>query len=382
MVTDMRVMHVITKGDVGGAQTHLVELCRAQLRLGVVPTVIAGVGGPAVEQLRSSGIETFLIPSLAGSMSQLLRRSTLRQLCSMIRDVQPDIVHGHSSAAGLLARAAARRERCPSVYTAHGWPFQAGARAPQRAMSVAGESIGGRLGDAVICLTESEANLARRYRVARKDAIYVISNGLADVPGTQDRRVDPDQAPQVVMTARFAPPKLQHELIRALAEIIDLPWNLKLIGDGPQLDSCRRVGAEVLGDRVEFLGHRDDVAELLALSDVLVLWSRYEGMPIALLEGMRAGLCCVASDLPGVRTLFGTPPVGLTASTTPELVDALRRVLSESNLRVSLGRDARSRFEQHYSADVMAQATLEVYQRVISAQRRQRGRLSPFGPRN
>ena len=382
MVTDLRVMHVITKGDVGGAQTHVVELCRAQLKSGLVPTVIAGVGGPAVEQLQSSGIDTFLIPSLTGSMSELLRRSTLLELRSMIRDVQPDIVHGHSSAAGLLARAAARREGCPSVYTAHGWPFQAGARATQRAMSLAGESIGGRFGDAVICLTESEASLARRYRVARKDAIYVIPNGLADVPGTQDRRVDHDRAPRVVMTARFAPPKLQHELIRALAQIIDLPWNLALIGDGPQLDSCRRLGAEVLGDRVEFLGHRNDVAEVLALSDVLVLWSRYEGMPIALLEGMRAGLCCIGSDLPGVRTLFGTPPVGLTASTLPELVGVLRRALSDRDLRARFGHDARSRFEQHFSADVMAKATLEVYRQVIERRRGRRGHLSSFGPNN
>ena len=72
-----------------------------------------------------------------------------------------------------------------------------------------------------------------------------------------------------------------------------------------------------LRGRVAFLGHRDDVAEILAASDVGVLWSRYEGLPISVMEYMRAGLCCVASDLPGVRALFGEQSAGLVVGRRP-----------------------------------------------------------------
>jgi glycosyltransferase involved in cell wall biosynthesis len=133
------------------------------------------------------------------------------------------------------------------------------------------------------------------------------------------------------------------------------------VGDGPELAESMALGKRLLGDRVRFLGHRDDVESILAASDIAVLWSGYEGMPVSLLEAMRAGLCCTASDLPGTRALLGDPPAGLLARSRDQLTTALRRLLGERADMSALGARARSRYEERFSAEAMERSTRAVY---------------------
>ena len=361
----MRIAHVITKGDVGGAQTHVVELVAAQLGAGHDVTVVAGTDGPAMDRCRQHGAAVVVVPSLGAARTRLWQRAALADLRGVLTGVRPDIVHAHSSNGGFLARIVCRRAGLVCVYTAHGWPFQRGAALPQRLLSLFGELIAGRLGDGVICLTDAEAQRARRARVVRPGRMWIIPNGLADVPPHLRRRQG-DGPLAVVMVARFAPPKRQRELVEVMATLRHLDWTLTFVGDGPELGECRQLGESLLGDRVEFLGHCDDVAGVLAEHDAIVLWSAYEGMPISLLEGMRAGLCCVASDLPGVRVLFGTPPAGIIAGTETELASAIDQLARNPPQRAELGAWARARYEASFSADAMERAVAEVYELVLT----------------
>jgi glycosyltransferase involved in cell wall biosynthesis len=358
----MHVAHVITKLDVGGAQTHVVELTLGQVAAGHRVDVVAGVGGPAADRLTAVGVPVMIAPELGDSHGRVSQRAAVTAVTAAVGTVGPDVVHGHSSNGGLAARMAARRLRLPSVYTAHGWPFQRGAGWKQRVMSFAGEFAGGHIGDAVIVLTEAERRRARRARVVPADRLWVVPNGIADV-APELRRTGPlgDRPPVLVMVARFAPPKLQTELVGVLADIADEQWSLRLVGDGPQVDACRAAVERLgLGGRIELLGHRDDVAAVLASSDIGVLWSRYEGLPISVMEYMRAGLCCVASDLPGVHELLG-PDGGIVARSADELRAGLQRLLVGRSEIEALGAAARRRYVEHFSAESMVAATDAVY---------------------
>jgi glycosyltransferase involved in cell wall biosynthesis len=359
----MKVTHVITKGDVGGAQTYVVELATAQKGVGFDVDVVAGCDGPAMDRLRTAGVTVTIESDLGRSVALRADRLAVASLRRRFSASKPDIVHAHSSKGGLLARVAARWEGVPSVYTAHGFPFQRNAPFLQRSMSVVGEWVGGHLGDAVICLTEDEADLARRWRIARPEGIHVVANALPD--NAPVRTASRSEHAELLMVSRFAPPKQQQRLIEVLSTMLDLPWTISFVGDGPDFDAGRRLGASLLGERARFLGHRDDVTELSANSDVSILWSRYEGMPMALLESMRAGLCCVASDLPGVRELFGRPPAGLTAASEAELATVLRSILRDPARRDQLGSAARTRFEDAFTMDRMSAAIAQIYRSVI-----------------
>jgi glycosyltransferase involved in cell wall biosynthesis len=291
----------------------------------------------------------------------------MAELEAAIATSTPDVVHAHSSNAGFVARLVCRRLGVPCVYTAHGWPFQRGAAFSQRVASWAGEFVAGRVGDGVICLTDAEARRGRRACVIRRNRVWVVQNGLADVPDDLVRR-HRRGTPAVIMVARFAPPKRQRELIDVFRTLSDIDWTLTFVGDGPQLENCRAHGAAVLGDRVAFLGYRDDVPELLPQYDIAVLWSAYEGLPLAMLEAMRAGLCCVAADLAGVRVLFDNG-AGLTAGSADDLAAVLRKVITMPSDCAALGQAARTAFEDRYTIDAVERRLREVYEAVARGAR-------------
>lgn len=366
----MKIAHVVTKLDVGGAQTHVADLAIAQHASGVDVRVIAGLDGPAAQRIRRAGICVEIVDQLGDAHGRFSQRAPLRAVRDALAHDLPDIVHAHSSHAGLMARLAARRLGCLSVYTAHGWPFQTGAAWKQRIASFLGEFVGGHVGDAVICLTEAEADRARRARVVPKSRIWVVPNGIADVPADLQRSsaVVSERGPVMVMVARFAPPKLQVELLETLTALGDLPWRLQLVGDGPGLHACEELlaASPMLSGRVDLLGHRDDVPQILAAADIGLLWSRYEGLPISVMEQMRAGLACVASDLPGTRALFDDESAGLLADSGDELVSTLRTFLTEPSRVDTLGAAARSRYESAYSVNAMLVETNRVYAAVLA----------------
>jgi glycosyltransferase involved in cell wall biosynthesis len=367
----VNVVHVITKGDVGGAQTHVVALVAAQVAAGHQVTVVAGSDGPAMAMARSCGVTVVVLERFVHSLSLRSDRATVRDLFALFRERRADVVHCHSSKGGLLARIAARRAGVPVVYTAHGFPFQRGAPVAQRVQSYVGELVGGRLGDAVICLTTEEAALARRGRLAPPSRIVVIPNGLPDDAPTRSCPAA-DGVARLVMVARFAPPKRQRELVDVLAAMTDIEWTVTFVGDGPALADVRTHAAGLLGERVDFLGHRDDAGHLVAEYDIAVLWSGYEGMPIALMEAMRAGLACVASDLPGVRRLFGDHG-GVTAPNERALGVILRRFCEDYDAVDAAGASARKRFLAEFTVDAMADAIDDVYDQVVAAPVRGRG---------
>lgn len=364
----MRIVHVITRGDVGGAQTHVAQLAAHQCEAGDQVTIVAGVDGSAVGSARDRGVHVEIVPALGDARASGSLRRAYHDVSRAVLDIDPDLVHGHSSHAGLLARLAARRAGIPSVYTAHGWPFQRGAAWRQRVSSYGGELVGGRIGSAVICLTPAEAALARRSRVVSASRLWIVPNGLEDVP--PDRRRDPGAPGDVVrmvMVARFAPPKLQRELVELLATIDDLSWELLLAGEGAERSACEARADELLPGRVRFLGHRDDVPALLADCDVGVLWSGYEGMPLALLEAMRAGLCSVANDLPGVRYLFGDDGAGIVVPRDAAGFEGtMRALLADPERLEELASAARQRYEDAFTIDAMAAGVRVVYEAVLA----------------
>jgi glycosyltransferase involved in cell wall biosynthesis len=361
----MRILHIITKGDVGGAQSHVVHLAEAQSERGHEVSVIAGTDGWALERLRRSGVTTVVVTALRHAPHPIADLQALRALRRHLRAMRPDVVHCHSSKAGLLGRVVARLSRVPVVYTAHGWPFQPAAPVLQRLASRAGETAAGWLGGEVICLTPDEVQLARSAHVCPSRRIHLIPLGLPDV-SVERVGTTRHETVRIIMVARFAPPKDQAGLVRALSRIADQRWHLVLVGDGPDRARVEAIAEQAaVADRVEFLGARDDVDSLLASADIAVLWSRYEGMPLAVLEALRLGLPIVASDLPGVRAILGDSSAGITAATEEALADGLRRLIGSHEERTESGLAARRHFQQHFLLGTMVDAVEGLYRSIV-----------------
>ena len=370
----MKILHVITKADVGGAQTHVLELATGQFAAGHRVTLAFGLEGEMAQSAAQRGIDVVVEPALRHAPSPLADLRAVDVVRNLLTRTAPDVVHAHSSKAGLLTRLAARKLGVACVYTAHGWPFQRGAPIGQRVMSRAGETLAGHLWGHVICLTDAEAQLARNAHVVPADRLHVVPNGLPDVAvgDRADQRPPGDGDCAILMVARFTPPKDQLGVVRALSLLEASGWHMSFVGDGEQRRTVEAAAKQLGLDGVEFLGDRTDVEQLLARADVFVLWSRYEGMPLALMEAMRAGVACVANDLAGARDLIAGSAGLLVPHVETALAAALTDLIRHPTRRRVLGRAARSRFEQRFGLDAMLAGVDDVYGAAISDARASR----------
>jgi glycosyltransferase involved in cell wall biosynthesis len=186
-------------------------------------------------------------------------------------------------------------------------------------------------------------------------------------------------APRIASVGRLAFPKDFSTLVGALASL-ETDWQATLVGEGPLrgeiVDELERRGLE---QRVELLGSRDDVHDLLASADVFVLSSRSEGFPVSILEAMSAGLPVVASDVGGVSeaVVHGETGLLVPANDPGALAEALERLLRDVPLRLRLGATGLERVRRHFDVVPFRRAHLELYRR-LSAHRAERadGRLS------
>ena len=376
------VMIVITRGEAGGAQSHVRDLCQA-LQGRVQFTVV--IGGPVNEsvlgrELTSLGITVCPMPNMVESLNPLKLWPAVQQLTQLIHTHQPDLVHGHSAIGGLVSRVAAKRAHVPAVYTVHGFGFKPEVPLVRRTAAALAERMMAHWTSHMICVSKYERDLAYDLAIA-PERIHVIPNGIARLPQTDTTQAAGDEdsrgaasnsgptassaAPRLIMVARTKAPKRHDLLLQALAKVrntlgYELP--VTFAGDGPLTATLQAQAKELNLKLITWSGDVSHVSELLPQHDVFVLLSDHEGMPITVLEAMRAGLCILASNLPGIREQISTYQDGvLTANTADAAAEKLLQLVRDPHMRKRLGKSAQQRFEDSFAAEPMAERVLEVY---------------------
>lgn len=365
----MRIVQVITRSDsVGGAHVHLRDLCLHLINGGHQVVVLVGGRGPFLDELSLHGIPYETLSYLIRPIQPWVDIRALFELREKLRELQPDLVATHSSKAGWIGRIAARSLGLPVVFTAHGWAFTEGVPLTRRLLYICAERLAAQFASRIITVSDFDRSLALEFRVAPEARMVTIHNGMSEV--NEILRAKPEQTPpRIVMVARFEHPKDHGLLIRALSRNKDIPWTLELVGDGPLRPEVEQLTASLgLMHRVEFVGTRNDVPERLAKAQILALVSRWEGFPLTILEGMRAGLPIVASDVGGVREAVSD---GRTGFLTPRgdvdtLATKLRILLGNAELRKRMGVLGRNKFQEHFTFDHMFRKTLDVYATVAA----------------
>ncbi len=326
--------------------------------------VIVGEAGFLVDELRDGGVDVVVTESLQRSVSPLDDARSLWALRDQIRDFLPQLVHTHSSKAGILGRLAARSCGVPAVHTAHAWSFSDGQPWTRVALSVPVEWAVGRVTSRFVTVSAADAAIGKRFKVATDDQIRVVYNAVPDVP----ERAEPRREPcTFVMVARFLAPKDHATLLDAFARV-PAPARLWLVGDGPERAAAERQASRLgLGDRVGFLGARSDIPGLLAQAQVGVLSSRQEGFPLVVLEAMRAGLPVVATAVGGIAEAIDEGETGFLVprADVDALATALSRLACDPALRARLGATSRHSFETRYGLARMLEQTLAVYQELV-----------------
>jgi glycosyltransferase involved in cell wall biosynthesis len=347
------VLHVSEPTD-GGAAAVAIAIAADQVQRGWRVTVAGPETGFLLD--RSTDVGARAVVWRAVGNPGLVVPGETRALRRIIEQSNPDVVHLHSSKAGLAGRLAVRGRR-PTIFQPHGWSFRV-SHGLQAQLARAWERAGARW-SVVLCVSEGEH---RRGIVARVHADYaVIPNGVdterfayADRHDRTEARVrlSLSEVPTALAVGRQSSEKGHEVLLDAWSYVRDAVPDavLLLVGDGP--DRQRLEGRRVPG--VCFVGEVADVVPWYAAADVVALPSWSEAMPLSVLEAMATGRAAVVTDVDGAREAIGDDRAGtvVPVGDPAALGDGLVARLIDRDRADTEGRVGRERAESRYSLPV------------------------------
>jgi glycosyltransferase involved in cell wall biosynthesis len=368
-----KLLLLVTLGDWGGAPRVVYELAnRFSGEYDV--SVACPPGGMLVPRLTRAGVRVIPVPSLCRAPLPWRDVPALARLVRVMRRERFDIVHAHSTKAGLLGRVAARLAGVPViVFTAHGWPFAVGRAWWRRWPFLLAEWVGGRLSTRVVCVSRHDGEQARRLRIVPRGRLAVIRNGVdpAYVSSSVERGAPATRSvPVLTFVGRLAPQKDPLCLLEAVRGLS--LGSLLMIGEGPlRREIHERIRRHALAGRVTLMDPRPDIPDVLAASDIFVLPSRWEGLPLAIIEAMMAGLPVVATRVGGVPELVEDGVTGfLVPPGDPKaLAAALERLASNAGLRRRMGAAGRAKALREFRLERMLSETARLYQDLLAASR-------------
>jgi len=359
----LRIALCITDLQVGGAEQNLVELATRLDRERFAPAVYCLGPRPVepssscVPALEAAGVGVFCL----GARGLRHAPAALWRLTRLLKQQQPDLVQCFLFHANLLGRIAARWAGVSKVV--------AGLRVAERhsRWHLWADRRTSRLVDRYVCVSQAVADFAAAEGGIAADKLVVIPNGIdttkypAPSPADLGGLGVPAGRQAITFVGRLEEQKGLRWLLETAPEWLDRlgGYDLLLVGKGPQqsqLEALARQGG--ISDRVHFAGWRPDVPQILAASRVLVLPSRWEGMPNVVLQAMATGLPVLATDVEGVRELLGpqaeaqTVPYGDTRAWAARLTE----LLSTAGLAAELGARNRLRAAGEFSVERMVAA--------------------------
>lgn len=363
----MKILYVVTRGDViGGASMHVLELAEDMQRRGCDVTILLGPGDIVAQLAQQRGLTTIVEPMLLRQISPWHDLRCLFRLSRLLRQIKPDLVHLHSAKAGILGRIVARFHQLPVVYSVHGWSFSMYQGAMARWFQRFERALL-PLTDLLVLVCQRDIRIAVDILGASPTQVHLVHNGIADLPATGLRA---DSAIcRLISVARFEQPKDQATLLKALAQLPAGHWHLKLVGSGPMLEPCRQLASALGLTQVEFLGERADVPELLAQSDVFVLSSKSESLPVSVIEAMRSGLPVVATNVGGMAELVEEGANGylVEPQSTASLSQRLAALINDPSIRHRMGTKARERYLQDFTLQQNGDQLFNLYLQLLEA---------------
>lgn len=382
----MHVVHIITRLIVGGAQENTLLTVEDQQQLyGDRVTLITGPGlgpeGSLEPRALAGGVDLRLVPELRRNLHPWRDWSSYRTLIRLLKEIRPEIVHTHSSKAGILGRRAANKLGIPVVHTIHGAAFHFGQKWYADRLYRWLERQAGPGTAKFISVADAMTDQYVAAGVAVREKFVTISSGFDVEPFLSPPRPREtvrrelgiaDDEIVIGKVGRLFPLKGHEYVIAAAGEVLQRNPQVRflLVGDGILRGGFEsQLNAAGLRDRFVFTGlvPPTQIPELLHAMDIVVHTSLWEGLARVLPQGLIAGKPVVSYDVDGAREVIIPGETGflLPPQSIPELVDALCALAGDAALRGRLGAAGRARFTDQFRHQTMTRRIREVYAEVL-----------------
>lgn len=384
----MKVMHIITRMIVGGAQENtlyncvdLVEQHGDQVLLVTGPSL--GAEGNLLQQSDYSHLDVQTVDSLIRSINPIQDSKALTQLKKVIKEWQPDVVHTHSAKAGLLGRSAgwSQRVRCV-VHTVHGAPFHPFQNSFSRQFFIWCERWAARRCHHMISVADAMTDLMVNAGVAPTEKFTTISSGM-DVKPFAESAVHRERMRQHLgfteqdivfgKIARLFHLKGHKYVVAAALETVRFVPQAKFlfVGDGVLMDTIKaKIRGTELDGRFVFTGlvPPSEIPAHISAMDVLVHASLREGLARALPQALIAGKPVISFDVDGAREVVIDGATGclVRAKDVAGLARAMVYLGNDRELRFRCGTEGAKRFTEQFRHETMTKRIREIYERVLS----------------
>lgn len=370
-----KIVHLISRLNIGGISPYVIPITALLRTAGYPSALIVGKLGKGEGDMsylaERVGVQPIYVPQLGRDISPLRDLATVGQLYRLLRREQPTIVHTHTAKAGFAGRLAAKLAGVPLIFhTYHGHVFHSYFGAAKTRFYIALERFGAALSTRIIAVSPNlRREIGEVYRIAPPRKVALVVPGY-DLSALRDVRRPfgnfrarfgiPAEAPLVGIVGRLVPIKHHALFLSAMAQVARaIPQaRFAVVGDG-ELRAELEAQARALGmaEAVIFTGWQGDLAAIYGALDCLVLCSKNEGLPSAVIEALVTGVPVVATAVGGVVDMLAD---GRGALVPPN--DA--RALAEATLNVLRDLPA-----AQARAQTFRQAAYDLYHIAPSAER-------------
>jgi len=308
-----RVLEIVTKSDWAGAQRIVYDICEGMKKRyenEIDVEVITGSNGPLVDKLKSLDIQVHIVPNLVREINPIKDFKAFFEIKRIIKKGNFDVVHCHSTKAGILGRIAAKKSKVLNViYTVHGWWSLTQYTGLKRKLAIYTERFASKYCDKIVFLCKKESEKAKKWKIGQENQYVVIPNSITVQPdpvrGILRKKLGLDDQVKIVgNVGRLDPQKNPIRFLKVAELVLQIRKDVIFIwiGDSSNDFYKRRIDSffedhSDLKSRIVFLGFRSNASELMADFDVFLLTSNDEGMPLVVLEAFSAGVPVVSTNV-------------------------------------------------------------------------------------
>jgi len=389
----MKVVHIITRLILGGAQENTLITCKLLAQRGHDVTLITGPAlgpeGELFEQTKGAGYKVIVLDRLRRAINPLYDVPSYFAIRKVLGELQPDVVHTHSAKAGILGRFAAyavkgkwREHRPAVVHTIHGLAFHPYQSNLLNKLYVAIEKATAKRTDCFISVADAMTQQALDVGIGRPEqyvtAYSAIEEGDFLEAISRERRMEfrrkygiPEDAVALVTIARLFELKGHDYIIESAKELSKRFANCVwlFVGDGNLSGYYKRLVRELgLAERIRFAGLLPPREIPLAIQacDILVHCSLREGLARALPQAMLCGRPAVSFDVDGAREVVNENTGRLIEPKNVEqLIEACAELIEDEELRKRLGQKGRDSVKERFSPETMVDRIEEVYDKLV-----------------
>ena len=364
----IKILECIRQGQIGGGESHLFSLSMNLNKQIFEPIVLSFTDGSMIDLLQKNGIETHVIFT-----QKPFDIFVWKKVKKLIVDKKIDLIHVHGTRASSNVFWAAKSLHIPLIYTIHGWSFHDNQKPFIKKIRIASEKFLTEKSNVNISVSESNKQTGIKY--INSFSSVVVNNGIDQekfnptkkfVDIRNELNIQKEEI-LLLFLARFTEQKQPLTLIKAFAKaLIKMPTlKLLMIGDGDQKDEALELVKQLgIEENIIFEPFRQDVPDVLHASDIFILPSLWEGLPIGLLEAMSMGKAVIATNVDGTCEIIKHESNGYLVALDEEnneLAEAIILLSSDKKLREHYGTNAKETVKNRFDAVKMTKEIENIY---------------------